>query len=103
MNETRPARHPPAIDEVLRTPTGGVAAARFAQAATVKAIRQSVAAVRDAARAGAAPVPDVEAIAARALQGLEHADAPSLRRVFNLTGTVLHTNLGRAVLPDSVI
>src|SRR5215475_2821 len=79
MNETRPARRPPSIDEVLRTPTGALAATRFGHDATVNAIRQSVAAVRDAARASATPLPGADAIAARALQALEHADAPTLR------------------------
>jgi len=84
MNQTRPARRPPSVDQVL--PMGGVAAARFGHAATVKAIRQGVAAVRDAATA-AAQVPAAEAIAARALRVLEHADAPSLRRVFKFRGS----------------
>ncbi len=103
MNETRPAGRLPSVDEVLRTSTGAVAAARFGHAATVDAIRRSVAGAREAVRTSGAPTPAAAAIATHALQALEQADTPSLRRVFNLTGTVLHTNLGRAVLPESAI
>jgi L-seryl-tRNA(Ser) seleniumtransferase len=42
-------------------------------------------------------------IAALALARLEAADAPRLRSVYNLTGTVLHTNLGRAVAAEAAI
>ena len=105
MNETRPVGQSrlPSVDQVLRTLTGSLTAARFGHGATVNAIRKTVAAARDAMGGGDWPGADAPAIAAAALQRLEQETAPSLRRVFNLTGTVLHTNLGRAVLPESAI
>jgi L-seryl-tRNA(Ser) seleniumtransferase len=104
MNELRPIRPKlPSVDQVLRTPSGMVASERFGHAATVAAIRTTVAALRAAIHNGAAAAFEPSAIAAEALQRLEREDAPSLRRVFNLTGTVLHTNLGRALLPEAAI
>ena len=47
--------------------------------------------------------PDLDVLLEQIAQTLKARATPNLRRVINLTGTVLHTNLGRAVMPPEVI
>ncbi len=93
---------PPSVDAVLRAPSGALAIARFGRVLATDAIRATIDAARPALRRGAA-APDLAALADAALAGLERAETPSLRPVLNLTGTVLHTNLGRALLAAPAI
>jgi len=105
MNQNSPARAKrlPSVDRVLQTDLGKLASARFGHAATVGAIRQTLARIRDVSGDDADGPYDAATIARAASTHLESESRPSVRRVFNLTGTVLHTNLGRAVLPESAI
>jgi L-seryl-tRNA(Ser) seleniumtransferase len=61
--------------------------------------------LRQAALAGTLQTSELsdEAIGSQLRSRLESATVPALRAVFNLTGTVLHTNLGRAVLPEAAV
>ncbi len=61
--------------------------------------------LRTLALAGTLDVIDVgaDAFAAALALRTQARVAPRLRRVLNLTGTVIHTNLGRSVLPQSAI
>ena len=97
--ETVSLRNLPSVDEVLRAATADLAVARFGRFATVTAVRRSL----EAARAARATSTNAEAVAADVLSRLEAEAQPSMRPVFNLTGTVLHTNLGRALIAEAAV
>ena len=88
----------PSVDQVLRTPAAALAVDQFGRPAVVDAVRAALA----SARKDRQVLPGNE-LAAAALALLEARAQPSLRPVFNLTGTVLHTNLGRALLAQAAI
>ena len=91
-------RRLPSVDEVLRTDVAGAAIADFGRPAVLAAVRDTLATAR-LAGAGA----EAASVAQSARTTLQAQAASSLRPVFNLTGTVLHTNLGRALLAQVAI
>src|SRR5262245_8758599 len=96
-------RRLPSVDEVLKAQAALAALDRFGRPATVAAVRQALDATRAALQAGQPKGAGIDSIAAAALAKLDDAALPNVRAVFNFTGTVLHTNLGRAVLADAAV
>jgi L-seryl-tRNA(Ser) seleniumtransferase len=88
----------PGVDRVLRAAGAAALIERHGRDLVTDAVREALAERRNAA--AAATVDDIVAASSEALARLMQ---PSQRRVFNLTGTVLHTNLGRAPLPEEAI
>jgi L-seryl-tRNA(Ser) seleniumtransferase len=94
-------RNLPSVDAVLQHVAGLVELR--GHAVVSQAIRDELDHLRRAIDAGELPTITIEEIKARLSQQLEEKNQPSLKAVMNLTGTVLHTNLGRAVLPQEAI
>lgn len=102
----RPWPQLPSVDKLLQSAALAPLRARYGLQACTQALRETLDALRDQLRAGMALAPDAtefKRIADSAAQRLEKRFAPRLQAVFNLTGTVLHTNLGRALLPQEAV
>ena len=96
----------PSVDKLLRTPDAETLIDSFGRQPVTNAVRDDLATLRQAlAKKDNVETGDVSSanILARVAARLEADLSPSLKPVFNLTGTVLHTNLGRAPLPEEAI
>ena len=96
----------PSVDNLLHTADGAALIDGYGRQAVTQAVRDDLAALRRRiAIDGEDALAETSegAIMGRVAASLESLVAPSLRPVFNLTGTVLHTNLGRAPLPPEAI
>jgi L-seryl-tRNA(Ser) seleniumtransferase len=95
MNHAAAPGRIPSVDRVLNLPELRQLVVAHGRAPVTGAVRAVLAQVREGL-----PCDDLAAAVARRV----HEDArPRLRRVYNLTGTVLHTNLGRALLPPEAV
>ncbi len=85
----------PSVDELARDER----LAGEPAALVVAAARSALERAREEIRAGHEPGD----LGERALRELAAARAPSLRRALNATGVIVHTNLGRAPLPEAAL
>lgn len=95
----------PSLDRLLGMSGFQALLADFGRTQVTAALRSDLDECRAAALAGTLPRNAVTpaAFAGRLTQALTMRNQAALRPVFNLTGTVLHTNLGRALLPESAL
>lgn len=97
------APHPPSIDRVLNWTAVSPLIAEYGREPVLAGVRSVLDRARQAARSGDRVDYTEPAVTAQLAAHLSQHNASRLKRVFNLTGTVLHTNLGRAPLPEEAV
>ena len=95
--------HLPAVHLILSDAACQPLIAEYGREQTLNAARALLAQLRGQLLGGGSADTSLPALTDALSAQLAAGNRPQLRPVFNLTGTVLHTNLGRALLPDSAV
>ncbi len=90
----------PSVDRLLGSAAVGPLIAAYGRSRVTEFLRHALHTERTRLAAPTAATYDETLFLQSCSRALAAASAPSLIPVFNLTGTVLHTNLGRAVMPQ---
>jgi len=93
----------PSVDEVLKSPEGAGWLKRYPRRMVLQGVRDVVQSERDAILAKDVRAADKDALLAAMDSRIVELCSYSLKNAINATGVVIHTNLGRSVLPDSVM
>ncbi|MFZ6864147.1 L-seryl-tRNA(Sec) selenium transferase [Undibacterium sp. Ji67W] len=101
----RRAVHLPSVDKVLQE--AGTLIERHGRSRILRALQSLLSELRTTAlthdESKSEVAPGIADILKQVEVRLAQQDSPKLKKMFNLTGTVLHTNLGRALLPDVAV
>ena len=94
-------RQIPKVDELLKMPVLEALLEEMPAQTVTRAVRQALEDLRrDVLEGKTEELPGRDVLCARIVKLACRENAPSLRRVINGTGIILHTNLGRACLSD---
>lgn len=96
----------PSVERVLADAASAPLVAQYGRTQTLTALRSLLAELRVELVGGNSTSdvpPGIAGLTAVLAERLAKTAVSSIKQVFNLTGTVLHTNLGRALLPDVAI
>jgi len=102
--QTEALRQIPSVDQVLKYPEIESLLKKYNRNFIVRAIRDALGNLRDTIATSDQQL-DISAkrITAMVLEMIEKKTKPSLRKVINATGVILHTGLGRAMLSNNAI
>jgi L-seryl-tRNA(Ser) seleniumtransferase len=95
----------PSVEKVMASAEFAALIGEYGRTQVLDAVRAALDAWRGSAQSGSASVSalDIRQLHATVEAALRRRNESRLCSVFNLTGTVLHTNLGRALLPDEAV
>jgi L-seryl-tRNA(Ser) seleniumtransferase len=103
-SNSNPLSKIPGVDVLLNSEQGVQLIKKFGHSQFVDFLRHHLAELRVQVRADPTlPIPATEDLLSQLEIAISEQNADSLKPVINLTGTIIHTNLGRSQLPQTAI